>query len=563
MSPALALGWYIWTRHRRGLSLLGVYWLATMIFGLFMPPGVFESAPDGSGPPLLWMFLVFLSCSSVPVAYILLIFSFSWQVRLEARESSFPPGLWHLPLPTRALVGWPMLEGSVALVFLWATLAWAARRLCDCDVPLLWPGLLLATILAWLQAIVWMPFPLPWVRAFLLLPLGSLLVYPPVAILALGVPLIAVSGLFVVLLAAAYWTAVRGAARARRGEHVHWGWPAWLRWQRTATARPPFASAERAQLWFEWRRNGLALPIMIVFCCLTGLPMFSLYARVVADRCRKENALLLPALLHELGSLWLTMAIFLLFVPLMLAPGCGWELGKLPGRQRTRVLSSFMATRPLTTAALVLAKWRTAARITLTSWGLLALGLFLWLAFGGRAAEMAEQFESMRQRHAPALFWGWLILFPVAALVLTWLQIVQGIGIGLLKNNIGGSFAGLQYLLLFGLVFFGQWVPDYPEYGVMFRDLLPWLAGAAVVLKCLAASWSLSALHRRALIPTSVFWGALGIWLALAVGIFAALNALLPREWFSVPGVLLGIALLMPLTRLALAPLALAWKRHC
>jgi hypothetical protein len=96
----------------------------------------------------------------------------------------------------------------------------------------------------------------------------------------------------------------------------------------------------------------------------------------------------------------------------------------------------------------------------------------------------------------------------------------------------------------------------------IFLRLLPWLAGTAVLLKILAATWSLRALRRRRLIPSGVLWRMLSIWLAFAAGSFAALYALLPDNWFSVPGVVLGIVLLLPLTRLALAPLALAWNRH-
>jgi hypothetical protein len=92
--------------------------------------------------------------------------------------------------------------------------------------------------------------------------------------------------------------------------------------------------------------------------------------------------------------------------------------------------------------------------------------------------------------------------------------------------------------------------------------LLPWLAGAAVLLKGLAAAWSLSALNQRRLVPSGVLWRMLAIWLALAAGLFAALYALLPDRWFYWPAVVLGIVLLLPLTRLALAPLALSWNRH-
>ncbi|MHB1424299.1 MAG: hypothetical protein ACYC3I_14085 [Gemmataceae bacterium] len=236
----------------------------------------------------------------------------------------------------------------------------------------------------------------------------------------------------------------------------------------------------------------------------------------------------------------------------------GLEMGKL-GRKSYR-LSSFLATRPISEAMLVRVKFEAAAWSTLAAWGGLAAGLLLWLVLGGHAAEMTRQFEAMRQRHAPGVFWGWLTLFVGGAVVLTWLQIVQRMWEGLTGNTRVLKRSGYSLAPLIGIFFLSSSVLS--EYWSVVGRLLPWLTGAAVVLKSLAAVWSLRALRRRELIAPSVLWGMLVIWLTLAAGLFAALYALLPDDWFSVPGVVLGIVWLLPLTRLALAPLALTWNRH-
>jgi hypothetical protein len=240
MSPALALGYLFWTRHRRGLTVLGGYWLVLMTFCLAAPPGYFRLAAEQE----LWLqwlaFLVYALLWSgflVAVGYLVVVFTFGREARLEACESGFSARLWTVPLRTRTLAGWTMLYGSLTMTLGWTTLGWALGRSCGCDMPLVWPGLVLAVVLAWLQAILWTPLPLPWVRVFLMIPVSTILVYTPVAVLALETPPALVSGVLAFLLPAAYWTAIRGVARARRGDTVPWRWPAWLSWPWPALVR--------------------------------------------------------------------------------------------------------------------------------------------------------------------------------------------------------------------------------------------------------------------------------------------------------------------------------------
>src|SRR5581483_6976309 len=166
MSASLALAYFLWTRHRFALSLLLGYWLALIVLGRTLPGEPFSVALGGvfSASPCVFPFLI-------------VFFPFSQYARLEARESGFPSRLWHWPLPTYALAGWPMLWGSIVLALAWLTLSWGALRPAlrhlDIEPPLWVPALSLATTLAWLQAIIWTPFPLPWLRPLVLIPLLS------------------------------------------------------------------------------------------------------------------------------------------------------------------------------------------------------------------------------------------------------------------------------------------------------------------------------------------------------------------------------------------------------
>jgi hypothetical protein len=80
----------------------------------------------------------------------------------------------------------------------------------------------------------------------------------------------------------------------------------------------------------------------------------------------------------------------------------------------------------------------------------------------------------------------------------------------------------------------------------------------------LVASWAYREAIRRGLIGGRALSGILALWLAL-VASAVGLAALTLPAWLAAEtrvSAMVGIALLMPLTRFALAPLALDWNRH-
>src|SRR5438105_9505920 len=158
-SPALAIAWEFRRRHRWGLIAVAGYLLvvATIRF-LILDPGA----------PVFADSLRFAAAVSVPLTttfvYLLAVFSFGFAGDLAARHSMYPARMFTLPVTNAALVGWPMLYGTAAAVILWLAARLFAVWPSGIEIPVIWPALLAATLLAWTQALTWMPYGLPGLR---------------------------------------------------------------------------------------------------------------------------------------------------------------------------------------------------------------------------------------------------------------------------------------------------------------------------------------------------------------------------------------------------------------
>src|SRR5712691_3447746 len=261
-SPAIAIAWEFRRRHRWGLIALAVYLLAlATIKLLILEPGGGVNFEDD-----LSFALVVVVPLTATFMYFLAVFSFGLAGDLAARQSMYPTRMFTLPVTTAALAGWPMLYGSAAMAMLWFATRLLAVWPSGVDVPMIWPALLAASLLAWTQALTWMPYPLPGLRIVVtVLWLGTIdsiallalqfRAHEPVmlAILAPQIPL-------------AYLVARYAVARARRGDVPDWR-GAFARLGQVADVlthqRDHFASPARAQAWFEWRRHGRSLPAWV------------------------------------------------------------------------------------------------------------------------------------------------------------------------------------------------------------------------------------------------------------------------------------------------------------
>jgi hypothetical protein len=533
-SPAAALAWEIWARHRRGLAAAGA-----LVAGFAVWCAVRPLAPNTAGLCSMWFALA--------LCYTVGVFAYGLDGRLEATESGFPARLFLLPVRTSVLVGWPMAQGVAAAVALWLVWQWLVLRPSGVETPGWWTAMVAAAVAA-SQALAWVPFGVPYLRLAAMIAVLTALVRAPAVLALLGDRFTGPDAEARVLvpfalgvIPVAFLMAWAGVRVARRGDAPDLLGP--RRAARPGTVplreRPPFASAMRAQMWYEWRVRGRPY-VTTVACGVLSL------------------AALGAAFEHKSGRAgW---AVMMLLGPILAAPMWSFYGGTASGAGR---LTAFAATRPLGNVDLVGAKVRLAGVATLAAWAVTFGVTAVWLAFAdsyahlgrvwGRAAEM---FGTPR-----AVVGG--VLVAVGSVLMTWRILVSGLWAGLTGRGwVAATQAAVGVLL--GLQFLYEWVMW--DVDAQRRErilaLLPWAAGVAVGAKFLVAGWAMRTLVRRGEVRPGTAGRLVAGWCLAAAGLFGLLSWLVPAGVAPAYGLALGVTLALPLARLAVSPVALGWNRH-
>jgi hypothetical protein len=148
--------------------------------------------------------------------------------------------------------------------------------------------------------------------------------------------------------------------------------------------------------------------------------------------------------------------------------------------------------------------------------------------------------------------------------VAAWTGLVHSLWLGLTGRtwliNAYGAVMGVFWLALVvggALLFYTN-----PEAGARIKDALPWLLGAALAVKAIAAVATFRALHQPARVPAPDLALAASLWALIVLFQAAMIVWLIPADAKTLATTIAAVALLTPLTRLAAAPLALAWNRH-
>jgi hypothetical protein len=542
-SPALAIAWDFRHRHRWGLIALAGYLLVLASLKLLI---LGARHPIHLDTPASFGFVVVVPLTAT-FTYFLAVFSFGLAGDLAARQSIYPARMFTLPATTAALAGWPMLYGSAAMTVLWLATRLFALWPSGVHVPLIWPALLAAALLAWTQALTWMPYPLPGLRV--IVTVLWLAVIDTVVLLALQyrAPEPVMLAILAPQVPLAYLVARVAVARARRGDVPDWRGP-FARLGPIADVLPRrrerFRSAERAQAWFEWRRHGRTLPALV--------------------------GILLPfelALLFASGNSPTFVFVILLGV-LLTPPFMAVFVAPTVGKSNPYVSDSygvtpFIATRPMTSAALIVAKLRATIWSTLAAWLLVLVAIPLALHLSGTGPVVIERVRRIAAvvgtPHAIVIG----LLGLAGFMASTWKRLVQSLYIGLTGRGRlvkASVLLTLTFLVAVGPI--AQWVIDHPAVQAALWNGFPWILGMLIGFKMSAAAWIATRLIRsRVLSDRALIIGA-AWWCGTVLALYAVLAWLFFTPFF--PHYLLGLVaiLAVPLVRLSAAPLTLAWNRH-
>jgi hypothetical protein len=196
-------------------------------------------------------------------------------------------------------------------------------------------------------------------------------------------------------------------------------------------------------------------------------------------------------------------------------------------------------------------------------WGITLAAVVLMVLLTGSWGELAGQWNVLTKdfsavQKAVMVTLG-IVLLPAA----TWKPMIASMFLGLAGRNwvwtVGGFVIGPA---LVGAILIGCWVSMYPEFHDDLLAALPWTLGLAAALKLLLGVWLVRVVVRRRLIQWRLMERLLAAWLLTAAGLTGLLCWLVPQGLAPWHLVTACVVLALPLVRISLAPLALAWNRH-
>jgi len=557
------MAWELWARNRSGIRAFVACLLGLSLGACWLPHGAARE-------PIFPLSVILFALASVSLASVVM----HCEYREGTLSAGYPSRMFTLPVRTSVLVAWPMLYGTVALTLLWLAMVLLVWRPAGIE-PAWWVVPLLAVALAWLQAIFWAVPGSPLAKilaACVILPALKMTLEFVATSVALFVDPqsrldraaflenrhLIITTFSLGFLPLAYAVAVGGVACDRRGMRPDWSWTGRLL-ERAANWLPqrrnPFSSAVSAQFWIEWRCKGFVLPLFpacfLAFITLVVVPFVS-------------PRQLLPLLL-VLGGAVPVVAFFV-----------GYGVGKSGFWSENLSLSTWEATRPLSSEALAAAKLFMALISALMTWLLLLLGIPVWLVVLQKFGAMTELLEPSLRSWTPHQIAGLAVLGFCSLLTLTWGQMVGGLCLSLTGRTWIVNAAMAFYLaLLSGLGLAGQWVCAHPRDFEISLTALSWCLGGLAGVKLFGSAWVLCVVCRQKLLSGVHMGVFLGIWLLGACCLVTLLDGLLPAAGLPLPAevgasvnhlptslVALATLLAMPLVRLIAAPLALAANRH-
>ena len=579
-SPALAVGWELWRRNRWGFLAIGFVLAGAVVLEWIGALSLHTSTAQILRHPTLavyhdeleWALLFGLFAMLASVVAVLAMFSYT-ETDYKSGEVCFPSRVFHFPVPTVALSGFPMLFGAGAILLVFA--AWRSLVFAPIGVtiPLALPAVSFVMAVLSMQALVWGLPGLPAGRLFVLAIIFFGLAVANLCTLAdirLGGEKFSLIDDFVpawsmermaafhrgslflctTLALAALIGGHRAVERQRRGR-----WRGWKSRGRVETSsaiqvggRRAFRSPAAAQFWFEWRRNALPLPMSVGAMLLALLGPVPLITGMDAQTTGK-----------------LLVGFFLL--PLGLAAVIGFGFGKLDFWAKGFDLSPFLSNWPVSNSNLIVTKLKVAALSVLLSWMMALLAAGLWLLIWTDRNVLSQVWHEFTG-NLPRGTEVWVIPgLMLCAVLLTWAFMVRHIHLGVwgrpkafLIFSVGGNLLTIAATV-------GAYSFFVSGYGASLNRLtyfpgLIWVIAFAFIAKFSVAAWAFSEARRRGLLSLQFISGYLLIWLVATACLVGTMHVLSPDVAWRRHLLVFAVILLFPLARIGLAPLALAWNRH-
>ena len=244
-------------------------------------------------------------------------------------------------------------------------------------------------------------------------------------------------------------------------------------------------------MWFEWRRHGRSLPVLVAMVLPFGLALLWVFRDTPW---------------RVFGSL----AVVLLTPPIMAVFVAANVSRSSADGSDSYEMTPFMATRPLSSTSLVAAKLAATIRSTVVTWLLVLVAVLLALRLSGASSAVADGaldvIEIAGMPRAVAL-----ALLGLSALVVsTWKQLVRSLYVGmsgrawLVKASV---FATLVVLTI--IVALAPWVHGNVDAFLALYKALPWILAALICFKISAVAWIAARLHDSRLLASPAE-GALG-----------------------------------------------------
>jgi hypothetical protein len=219
-----------------------------------------------------------------------------------------------------------------------------------------------------------------------------------------------------------------------------------------------------------------------------------------------------------------------------------------------------MATRPLTSAALVAAKLKMAMWSTLAAWVLVLIAVPLALELSDASPLVVDRarrvIEGLGMPRAVAV----AVLAASALVASTFKQLVQSLYIGLSGREWlvrSSLFLGLSFLVAIGPLVL--WIGDHVA---VVWNAIPWILAVLAGLKLAAAAWIATRLYDTGLLSDRTLVAGAAGWVVVVLALHGVLLWLVATPFIPSYLLLLIAILATPLARVSAAPLALAWNRH-